>query len=102
MKIKDAINKLKEEKKKGKWSRAHDQMIDILEKAKIPLIKRNHWTNQEILHLIEYCLGEKHPTARLQLDMMFQDFDVSFENPAAAAFDFEQNLIVGVGPQLPR
>lgn len=65
-------------------------------------MKRNNWTNKEVLHLIDYCLGAKHEEARLHLDMMFQDFDISPTYPSAAAFDFEQDLIIGVGPQLPR
>lgn len=68
------------------------------------MIKRNNWTNQEVLQLIEYCLGtsDKHAKARFELELMFEDFDIPATYPSAAAFDFEQKLIVGVGPQLPR
>jgi hypothetical protein len=68
------------------------------------MIKRNNWTNQEVLQLIEYCLGlsDKHAKARSELELMFEDFDISHTFPSAAAFDFEQKLIVGVGPKLPR
>jgi hypothetical protein len=66
------------------------------------MIKRNNWTNQEVRQLIEYCLGNKHEKARFQLDMMFEDFDIPTTYPSAAAFDFEQKLIVGVGTKLPR
>ena len=60
------------------------------------MIKRNNWTNQEVRQLIEYCLGDKHEKARFQLDMMFEDFDIAPNSFGAAAFDFEQKLIVGV------
>lgn len=68
------------------------------------MIKRNNWTNKEVLQLIEYCLGtsDKHAKSRFELELMFEDFDISATYPSAAAFDFEQKLIVGVGPQLPR
>jgi hypothetical protein len=68
------------------------------------MIKRNNWTNQEVIQLIEYCLGlsEKHEKARFELELMFEDFDLPTTYPSAAAFDFEQKLIVGVGTKLPR
>lgn len=66
------------------------------------LIKRNNWTNEEVLHLVQYCLGKSHNAALFQLEMLFEDFDLPTTSPGAAAFDFHQDLIVGVGPSLPR
>jgi len=67
-------------------------------------IKRNNWTNSEVIQLIEYCIGlsDKHKEARSQLTQMFEEFDAPLTSFSAAAFDFDQKLIVGVGPKLPR
>jgi hypothetical protein len=78
-----------------------------------PNLKRDNWTNEEVIHLLEdmrlYSLGgepieDPYPYNEVLNDAAnrFRDFRRSTEEPGALAFDPITKITYHVGPRLPR
>jgi len=83
-------------------------------------IKRDNWTNNEVLRLVDGCslaldlrdpatltaedkaFDEGYAAAIQSVMITFGDMKMSPEYAGATALDTDTNMIVGVGPALPR